>query len=50
MTANYLSKFGIAPRYPNEIEVDEYHARKALSDSEALLKWVTEAMGMPDLN
>ena len=38
--ANSLSKYGVAPRYPNEIEVDEYQVKKALTDSETILKWV----------
>lgn len=36
--ANSLSKYGVAPRYPNEIEVDEYQVKKALADSEIILK------------
>ena len=39
-TADSLSKYGVAPRYPNEIEVDENHVKKALSDSETILDWV----------
>ena len=38
--ANSLSKYGVAPRYPNEIEVDEYQVKKALTDSEMILSWV----------
>ena len=38
--ANSLSKYGVAPRYPNEIEVDEYQVKKALTDSELILSWV----------
>lgn len=40
VTANSLSKYGVAPRYPNEIEVDEQQVKKALTDSETILKWV----------
>lgn len=42
--ANSLSKYGVAPRYPNEIEVDERQVKKALADSEAILKWVDEVI------
>ena len=42
--ADSLSKYGIAPRYPNEIEVDEHMTRKALADSEAILQWVEEVI------
>lgn len=38
--ANSLTKFGVAPRYPNEIEVDEVQVKKALADSETILNWV----------
>lgn len=38
--ADTLSKYGIAPRYPNEIETDEYQVKKALADSETILNWV----------
>lgn len=40
MIADSLSKYGVAPRYPNEIEVDEQQVKKALSNSETILKWV----------
>lgn len=40
VTANSLTKYGIAPRYPNEIEVDELQTKKAIADSEVVLKWV----------
>ena len=40
LTADSLSKYGVAPRYPNEIEVDERQVQKALADSEAILNWV----------
>ena len=44
--ADSLSKYGIAPRYPNEIEVDEYMTGKALADSEAILQWVEEVIAL----
>ena len=40
LIADSLSKYGVAPRYPNEIEVDERQVKKALTDSEAILNWV----------
>lgn len=40
LIADSLSKYGVAPRYPNEIEVDERQVQKALADSEAILNWV----------
>lgn len=42
--ANSLSKYGVAPRYPNEIEVDEYQVKKALKDSETILNWVASVI------
>lgn len=42
--ADSLSKYGVAPRYPNEIEVDEYQVKKALSDSETILNWVDDVI------
>ena len=44
MTANFLSKYGVAPRYPNEIEVDEAQVKKALADSEKILKWADDVI------
>ena len=44
MTANFLSKYGVAPRYPNEIEVDEAQVKKALADSEKILKWAGDVI------
>lgn len=44
VTANSLTKYGIAPRYPNEIEVDGTQVKKALADSEMILKWVDEVI------
>lgn len=38
--ANSLSKYGVASRYPNEMEIDEKQTRKALEDSEMIFKWV----------
>lgn len=38
--ADGLSKYGVAPRYPNEIDVDEHQAAKAIRDSAAVLEWV----------
>ena len=38
--ADSLSKYGIAPRYPNEIEVNECQTEKALQDSAKILNWV----------
>lgn len=44
MIANSLSKYGVAPRYPNEIEVDEQQVKKALADSQTILKWVDDVI------
>ena len=38
--ADSLSKYGVAPRYPNEIEVNECQTEKALQDSAKILDWV----------
>ncbi len=38
--ANSLSKYGVLPRYPNEIEVDEYQVKKALNDAKQIMDWV----------
>ena len=46
--AESLSKYGVAPRYPNEIEVDENQVRKALTDAAAILDWVNRAIDAPD--
>ena len=34
--AESLSKYGVAPRYPNEIEVDENQVRKALTEQSSI--------------
>ncbi len=39
-TVDGLSKYGVAPRYPNEIEVDERQASKVLQDSARIVAWV----------
>lgn len=44
LIADSLSKYGVAPRYPNEIEVDERQVKKALTDSEAILNWVEDVI------
>ena len=46
--AESLSKYGVARRYPNEIEVDENQVRKALTDAAAILDWVNRAIDAPD--
>lgn len=50
VTANSLSKYGVAPRYPNEIEVDEYQVKKALSDSQTILEWVDNVIAAEPLS
>ena len=45
--ADSLSKYGVAPRYPNEIEVHEYMVEKALADSEAIMNWVEMIIAAP---
>lgn len=42
--ADGLSKYGIAPRYPNEIDVDESQTAKALRDSASIIEWVKRAI------
>ena len=37
--ADYLSKYGVMSRYPNEIEVDEVQTIKALTNSKEILDW-----------
>ena len=37
--ADYLSKYGVMSRYPNEIEVDEVQTIKALTSSKEILDW-----------
>lgn len=47
MMADSLSRYGIAPRYPNEIIVDEYRVKKAISDCEVFLNWVNNVIEAP---
>ena len=42
--ADGLSKYGIAPRYPNEIDVDEPQTAKALRDSSSIMEWVKQTI------
>ena len=42
--ADGLSKYGIAPRYPNEIDVDEPQTAKALRDSASIMEWVKQTI------
>ena len=44
LTANALSKYGVAPRYPNEIDVNDAQAGKALKDAETIMTWVKDAI------
>ena len=46
--AESLSKYGVAPRYPNEIEVDEDKVSKALQDADEFLSWVLTVIDAPD--
>ena len=46
--AESLSKNGVAPRYPNEIEVDEDKVSKALQDADEFLSWVLTVIDAPD--
>ncbi len=39
-TVDGLSKYGVAPRYPNEMDVDERQASKVLRDSARIVAWV----------
>lgn len=47
--AESLSKYGVAPRYPNEIEVDEFQTRKALTDAATFLTWINKTINIPDI-
>ncbi|MBR4656372.1 MAG: HEPN domain-containing protein [Oscillospiraceae bacterium] len=47
--AESLSKYGVAPRYPNEIEVDEEKTKKALKDADTLLSWVISVIDAKDM-
>ena len=42
--ADSLTKYGVSPRYPNEIEVDEAQVTAALSTCEKILAWVDEVI------
>jgi HEPN domain-containing protein len=42
--ADGLSKYGVAPRYPNEIEVDEFQTAKALKNSAIILDWIRQVI------
>ena len=37
--ADNLTKYGVMPRYPNEIEVDEYMAKTAVKQASEILNW-----------
>jgi len=37
--ADNLTKYGVMPRYPNEIEVDEYMAKTAVAQASKILEW-----------
>ena len=45
--ADGLSKYGVASRYPNEIDVDEFRVAKALRDSLTLVEWVRQTIEAP---
>lgn len=49
MMADSLSKYGTASRYPNEIDIEEYHVKKALADSEVFLQWVNNVIATPSV-
>ena len=40
--ADILSVYGVISRYPNEISVDEEHAKDAVQCAEVILTWVKE--------
>ena len=42
LMADTLSKYGVAPRYPNEIEVDEQQMQLALQNSDKIVTWVKQ--------
>jgi len=50
LMADTLSKFGVAPRYPNEIEVEEHDVKKALEDSSFILQWIESIIDLPDVS
>ena len=37
--ADNLTKYGVIPRYPNEMEVDEYMAKTAVAQAAEILGW-----------
>ena len=46
--ADRLTQYGIMPRYPNEIEVNEHMAQKAVDDAVAIIDWVNELISATD--
>ena len=42
-----LTKYGVAPRYPNEIFSDDAMSGKAVSDAESIMQWVKSVAGKP---
>lgn len=45
--ADSLSKYGVAPRYPNEIEVNVPQTEKALQNSAEIIDWVKMVVATP---
>ncbi|MBR2700412.1 MAG: HEPN domain-containing protein [Clostridia bacterium] len=43
--ADRLTPYGIAARYPGNIQFSEYSARKAIEAAEAILDWVQTQIG-----
>lgn len=46
--ADRLTQYGVMPRYPNEIEVDERMTQKAVDDATTLISWVNAVISTPD--
>ena len=42
--ADNLTRYGVAPRYPNEIEVEDYHVKAAFEQATEIIEWVKRAI------
>ena len=38
--ADTLTPYGIAARYPNELSLEEHHAKRAINAASAIVEWV----------
>ena len=44
--ADTLTPYGVAARYPNELNLETHHARKAIECAEAILLWAESIMNI----